>query len=324
MKVLVTGATGFVGKAIVSELIKENFEVFCVGSLNSENTDNLPNFFQVDIGDFESLKTLEELKNIDVLIHSAGLAHQFGEVKEEKFWKINVEGTENIARLAVKLKVGHFILIGSVSVYGKKIREKHLIDENKRCEPDSLYAKSKLESENIAKKICEKNQIPLTVLRLATVIGENDRGNTARLIKMIDKGKFVWIGKGENYKSLIYKKDVARACLKILEKKTVDTEFFNVTGKPVLMREIVSEIALGLNKKISKISIPATFLGKIFQLNSKFFRIKKLSKLSETTEKWLSDDMFSGEKIAGKYGFRAETSISEAIQRQVEAYKNHK
>lgn len=326
MKVLVTGATGFIGKAIVSGLVKENFEVFCLGSLKSENTGELPNFVRADIADFESVNSLEELKNFDAIIHSAGLAHQFGETSKEDFRKINVEGTKNIARLGAKLKVKHFILISSVSVYGnvKSNYENNLIDENSGCEPEGFYAQSKLESEKAAAEICEKNQIPLTILRLATVIGENDRGNTARLIRMIDKRIFVWIGTGKNYKSLIYKNDVAGACLKILDKKTNGTEIFNVSAEPVFMKDVVSEIETALNKKVPGIHLPVSLLKKGFKINSKIFRVKKISKLSETIDKWLSEDVFSSDKIASAYGFRAETPISEAIRRQVKAYKNRK
>lgn len=326
MKVLVTGATGFVGKAIVASLIEKDFEVVRLGGLANENTGKLPDFFSADIADAESFGALGEIKNLDVIIHSAGLAHQFGEVRKEDFWKINVEGTKNVARLGAELKIRHFILISSVAVYGnvKKRGDKDIIDENFPCEPESLYAQSKLESENAAIEICGQNNIALTILRLATVIGENDRGNTARLIKAIDKGLFIWIGKGENYKSLIYKDDVAGACLKILDKKTSETEVFNVSAEPILMKDVVSEISAALNKKVPGIYVPVWLLEKVFRLNSKVFHLKRVLKLSETTQKWLSEDVYSGDKIASEYGFRAETPISEAIQRQVEAYKNRK
>jgi len=326
MRILVTGATGFVGKAIVAELQKENHEVFCLGSLKSVDTDDLPNFQKVDIADFESLKSLVNLQNIEAVIHSAGLAHQFAKTDEEDFRRINVLGTKNAALLAANSDVKHFILIGSVAVYGKIRQQKGLVavGEDFECEPESVYARSKLESEKVAREVCEKNRIPLTILRLATVIGENDMGNTARLIETIDKRLFIWIGKGENYKSLVYKNDVAKACLNVLEKKTSVTEIFNVTAKPVSMKEIVSEIARHLDRKIPKIHIPSGLLEKIFLINTKLFRIEKIFNQSATIEKWLSDDIFSGDKIAFEYGFRAETPISEAIRRQVEVYKNRK
>jgi nucleoside-diphosphate-sugar epimerase len=333
MKILVTGATGFVGNAIVTELLEKNLDVYCLGSLKSENKAALPNFYQADIRKYESLSYLEKLEKIDVIIHTAGLAHQFGKTTERDFWEINVEGTKNTALLAIKLNVKHFILISSVSVYGKKIFQKkksanpeelYFIDENHLCEPNSGYAQSKLEGEAVARKICEKQKIPLTILRLATVIGEGDEGNVARLIKAVDKNQFIWIGAGENYKSLIYKADVARACLIVLNKKRAETEIFNLSAEPLRMNEIVGQIALRLNKRIPQFSIPAALLKKIFRINAIFFRFKKIEKLSETAKKWLSEEVFSGEKIKKEYGFYTETSAVEAIGREAEFYKNKK
>ena len=204
MKVLVTGASGFVGREIVAELLREKHEVFCLVSPKSKKDKDLPNFFQADISEVEDLNELEKsFENIDAIIHSAGLAHQFGKTADEDFWNVNVNGTQNVARLAVNLQVKHFILISSVSVYENVLRETISIDETFACNPKSIYARSKFESENVAREVCEANKIALTILRLATVIGENDRGNTARLIEAIDKKRFIWIGKGENRKSLI-------------------------------------------------------------------------------------------------------------------------
>jgi nucleoside-diphosphate-sugar epimerase len=61
---------------------------------------------------------LEILENVDVVVHAAGLAHQFGKSDKEDFWRINIGGTRNVAERAVKLKAGHFVLISSVAVYG--------------------------------------------------------------------------------------------------------------------------------------------------------------------------------------------------------------
>ncbi|HEY0427867.1 MAG TPA: NAD-dependent epimerase/dehydratase family protein [Pyrinomonadaceae bacterium] len=326
MRILVTGAEGFVGSEIVAEFQKEKFEVFRLNSLKSKNSNNSEYLLRADITNFESLKKPEELKKIDVVVHAAGLAHQFGEISKEDFWKVNVEGTKNVALLAAKLSAKHMILISSVAVYGRAGKQKGraVVDEDSGCEPESLYAQSKLEAELAATKICEEHKLPLTILRLATVIGEDDPGNTSRLIKAIDKKRFVWLGKGENYKSLIYKTDVAKACQSVLDKKSSEREVFNVTAGPVSMKAIVSEIERHLDKKIPGIYVPEKLLKIAFAANEKLFRLKRIIKLSETVEKWLSEDVFSGEKIALKYRFRAETPVAEAIQRQVESYKSQR
>jgi UDP-glucose 4-epimerase len=326
MRILVTGASGFLGKAIVAELLRENFEVYGLGSLRTREGGGVdgPNFLRADITDRASLGRVESIGQVDVVIHAAGLAHQFGPTAAEKFRAVNVEGTRNVASLAARLNAVHFILISSVAVYGnsKLSTDGVLIEEDSACAPESVYAESKLESEKAAAETCAENSIGLTILRPATIIGENDRGNTARLIKAVDRRKFLWIGKGENRKSLIYKDDVAAACLSVLRQKTIRTEIFNVTAAPISMKEIVSEIALGLDRTIPKIVVPPGLLKSLFRVNEKSLKVGKIQKISGTIEKWLSDDVFSGEKIAREYGFRAATPIEEALRRQVASYRS--
>lgn len=332
MKVLITGANGFVGRAIVSEVSRNNFQVFQLVNINSysKNLENGTNIYKADISDYENLTAVVEEPGIDVFIHAAGLAHQFGKQNKEDFWKVNVRGTENAAKLAVSLKAAHFILISSVAVYGNQpiksdesSEGRKEITEEAECNPQNFYARSKYESEKNAVRICEANGIALTILRLATVIGEDDKGNVARLINTIDKNRFVWIGNGENLKSLIFKDDVAKACLKVFG-KTNGTEVFNVTGEAVSMKTVVGEIADRLGKNIPRLAISSRLLKRIFLLNSKTFKIKKLENFAATVEKWLSDDVFSGEKFKQGYGFQAETTISEAIKRQVEKFQKQK
>jgi len=332
MRVLVTGATGFIGQEIVRELSKNNIEVIQVSSSKSKlitSEENYPsNFYAVDITSYENLLELEKLSQIDAVIHSAGLAHQFGEIERAKFDAVNVEGTKNVARLANLLKTQQLILISSTAVYGiKKAVESRnrkseiVIDENTSCQPKTLYAESKLEAEREATKFCEAKKIALTILRLAPVIGEENVGNAARLVSAIDKGKFIWIGNGSNLKTLIYKTDVARACVNILTNKKGKTEIFNLAAAPISMREFVSEIAKHFDKQIPKIKLSPRILNIVFQLNAKIFGLGKVKKLSETVEKWLSDDIYSAKKIKQVYGFQPKFSIAEAIERQVSWYK---
>jgi UDP-glucose 4-epimerase len=333
MKILVTGANGLVGSSIVENLLSENFEVYALCGANSKIDEfrDILNVFKTDITKYQNLAHLANLENVDVLIHSAGLAHQFKNRKEEEFWRINVLGTENVARLAARLKVKHFILISSVAVYGVNPASldnnvetyKFGITEEAECQPQGFYARSKLESEKAAQNICADNKIALTILRLTTVIGEEDKGNVARLIKTIDKRRFYWVGRGENYKSLIYKGDAAKACVKIL-RKTAGAEIFNVTAEPFTIKEIVSEIEDNLGIKAPKFSIPSNILSKLFFINTKFLRSEKLNYVEENLNKWISDDVFSGEKFKKIYGFQAETPIKEAIRRQVENYMENK
>lgn len=331
MKILVTGATGFVGRAIVGELIinkRENWEIHTLGR-QFKTISALPNYLSVDITDSEGFSALENLENPAVVIHSAGLAHQFQNSEKKNFLQVNVEGTKNILEFAARKSVGHFILISSVSVYGFKGQGKEnlkKIYEEEPCFPKDEYAESKLKAEEEAIRICRESKIALTILRLATVVGEGDRGNVSRLIKAIERKRFIMTGKGANYKTLIYKKDVARACRIILEKKDFlqkEAEIFNLAAKPVQMRYIVETISSALGKKRPRFYLPSIIVKTPLKIISTLIPWKKIKSFTETLDKWTSNEIFAAEKIKQKYSFEPETAGLEAINREAVFYKTN-
>jgi len=330
MRILVTGATGFIGREIVAELVENNHRVIGLGKNAKHPQADSANhtFLRADITDYKNLSELEKFRDVEAIIHSAGLAHQFGDTGREQFEAVNIRGTENILNLGIKLRIKHFILIGSTAVYGinKATGDlKHnsaVFNEETAPNPQTLYAESKLEGEKICRRMCEEHKIPLTIFRPAPVLGEANVGNAARLISAVEKNRFVWIGSGSNLKSLIYKRDVARACVVLVEKKRNGTEIFNLSAEPVRMKDFVNEISANLNVKIIPLEIPANFLEKVFRLNDKYAKIKKIEKLAGTIEKWLSEDVYAADKIAALYQFKPQTPISEAIARQINYYKS--
>lgn len=321
MKVLVTGATGFVGGEIVKKLVSENFEV--VGTSKTGSSDNVEfiEIVKADITNAIELKETFRDGKFDAVIHSAGLAHQFGNTTKEQFEKVNVQGTKNVSELAVGLGAKHFILISSTAVYGF---HQNKVDENTECKPDTDYAKSKLDGEKVCLEVCEKNNIKLTIFRLAPVLGEKGIGNVPRLIGAIFKNRFIWVGDGSNKKSLIYVGDISEACLKILRSKKDANEIFNLAAPPVEMKKLVSIIKQTLNKKIPKLSIPKFLPGLFFTINRKTVKLNAVEKFSDTFEKWLSDDVYSAEKIKTVYGFETKTSIEDAVKKQCLWYLEQK
>ena len=337
MRVIVTGATGFIGREIVKEIDDGGATVFQVGRKPRNAEDGSAKstrgkFFEVNIVGYENFDRLKKIENIDAVIHSAGLAHQFGETSKKQFDAVNVEGTENVLRLAVELNAKQFILISSTAVYGIKHsdegkdgqRKQFIVDEDTECKPETLYAESKLAAEQLAIAICHQHALPLTILRLSPVIGEGSAGNAARLIDAVGRRRFLWIGRGQNLKTLIYKGDVAAAVNVILRNKRTDSanrrEIFNLAAPPLTMGDLVGEIKKCLHQNIPKFYVPPILLRTIFAVNSKTIKLRKIGKVSDTLEKWLSDDIYSGRKIKRAYGFEPPTTIAEAIERQVAHY----
>ena len=341
MKVIISGASGFVGSAVAGECAARRIAFVPLVSHRCNSTAGiLADARRIDIADRVEVAGLEDLKCCDAIVHTAGLAHQFKKTADEKFWQVNVCGTENIAELGVRLKIKHFVLISSVSVYGTTENysptdfsgENSLrtgINESALTRPTDVYARSKLRAEEAAREICEKNGIRLTILRLATVIGEGDCGNVRRLIETIDRRRFFWIGRGENYKSLIYRGDVAHGCLTILEQppKETETEIYNLTAEPLPMKCIVSKIADHLQVRNPSLFVPEFVLNaaeKMFVANRRFGLSDKIEKTALTVRKWLADDVYSGAKIEREKGFRTQTDIGEALRLEIEIYRQNK
>jgi nucleoside-diphosphate-sugar epimerase len=326
-RILVTGATGFVGKEIVSALVN-GYDIYtCARSPHPEQSkqSDLPNYLSVDIAAAESVNSLrEKLPELDCVVHSAGLAHQFQAPKDPRvFTRVNVEGTRKIAQLAAEKGSKKIILISSISVYGEG--KPNPTDEDFPCRPAGAYAVSKYEAEIAAREVCEKNNIDLTILRLATVYGERDVGNVLRLIKLLDSGKFFWTGKGDNSKSLLYVKDAARACRLAIEKDRAGSDVFNVTDRPHTMREIVETIAAQMGKKILGFSVPPSLVGTTLKTLGNLPVVGKRARgLADSLKKWQSDDVLSGEKIKARIGFETETSLAKGIKKEVEWYLSSK
>jgi nucleoside-diphosphate-sugar epimerase len=309
MKVLVTGASGFVGQALVAEFNARGFETIAVGGPRSKGCD-----YSIDIGDASAVDAVSREQDVDAVVHSAGIAHRFGGVSDDEFQRVNVTLVENIARLAVTIGAKHFMLFSSTLVYGRRSGTGE-ITENDQCRPFDAYAQSKLDGENAARNICEAAGINITIFRPAPIMGEGSKGNFARLIRAIDKHRFVWVGKGVNRKSVVYVGDVAKAAAAVLESGGKGTQIFNLAADPVTMKHIVDAIAAKLVRKVPPVHLPVSSVRAAFGISGR---------LAATLDTWLANDVYSNGKLQKTYGFKPSTSLETAIGREVEYYLKHK
>ena len=148
------------------------------------------------------------------------------------------------------------------------------------------YVLSKYNAELRAIEIVLVSGMALTILRLATLYGEGDPGNVGRLMRTLDRGRFLWIGDGSNRKSLLYKEDAARACVAVAERPASGINIYNVSAPACTMREIVDGIADALGKHPSPVRVPAT---PALLLSRHLAKIpnRRLTGLHQTVKKWL-------------------------------------
>jgi nucleoside-diphosphate-sugar epimerase len=230
-----------------------------------------------------------------------------------------VKGAVNVANAATRAGVKHLVLISSVSVYGP--HGTTVCAEETACQPLGPYAESKYQAENQTKEIVKQSRTQLTVLRLATVYGEGDPGNVARLMRMIDRGRFVWVGDGSNRKSLIHKDDVGLACLEVLRQPHRGINTYNVSTNVSTMREIVEGLAAELGRGLPRWRIPSGLAKTMANSFDRISRRKRTGRFGRTVDKWLVDDVYDGSKFNRQFDFAASVSLQEGLRREVAWYR---
>ncbi|WP_316796868.1 NAD-dependent epimerase/dehydratase family protein [Pedobacter agri] len=195
MKIILTGANGFLGKAISNYFASH--ELVKIGRLQGDVVVNLADEIPV-------------LPAADLVIHAAGKAHVVPKTDQEKaeFHQVNVTGTANLfSGLLSSGLPKYFVFISSVSVYG--LEEGVLIDEQYPLAAEDAYGKSKIEAEALVIAWCKQHDVICSILRLPLLAGQNPPGNLGAMVKAITKGYYFNIGSGEAQKSMVMVDDVA-------------------------------------------------------------------------------------------------------------------
>lgn len=262
MKILLTGATGFLGKHLYQHL-NRNFEVLRLGrAMENEVPEDIT-------------QPIVSLPSVNAVVHAAGKAHIYPKTREEKeaFFQVNTAGTDQLLKALQKSDLRYFVFISSVSVYGLSEGEGILETQNTlapRAKDGTYlgapYAVSKVEAENLVRDYCEANKVHYLILRLPLIAGHNPPGNLGKMIKGIRQGTYLRIAKGQARKSMVLAEDVAALISTWLQNESPKSGTYNLTdGYHPSFFELEETIRKGLGKS-GIWSIPpicARILGKI-------------------------------------------------------------
>jgi len=251
MKVLVTGGAGFIGSHTADLLIENSFNVIIADNLVTGRKENLnpkAKFYKADITNFKALKKIFEKERIDFVVHLAAQINVRNSLADPFFdAKTNILGSINVLELCKEFKVKKIVFSSSGgAVYGEP--ERIPVKESHPVKPLSPYAVSKYCVEQYLQYYHKNFGLEFTVLRYGNVFGprQDPRGEAGVIAIFIEKmqgnERPKIFGSGEQTRDFVFVKDVAKANLLALQKKT-KSRIYNIgTGKEKSVNQIFAEL----------------------------------------------------------------------------------
>lgn len=256
MKVFLTGATGFLGGKILEQL-QEKYEfrllvrdTKAIKKFNAQNIETIQ-------GDLLSV-TADNLKGVDVVVHTAALAKPYG--KRRDFEEINVKGTENIVNAAKLAGVKRFVHISTEAVcfFGKDLIN---IDEKAPVlhYPKYGYAFSKALAEKFVLG-STTNDFSTVALRPSWIWGPGDTNALPMMVELIKNDKFMWVDHGIARKTTTYVYNLVAAIDASIQSNCTGEAFFVNDGEYLTLKDFLTQLMATQNISIPKKSVPGWFI----------------------------------------------------------------
>ena len=324
-KVLVTGATGFLGKYVVEELVEHGYQVRAFGrnrAIGQSLVNASVTFIQGDLTNQEDLtKACQEM---DMVVHAGALSTVWG--PWEDFYQTNVLGTKYILETCREAKIERLVYVSSPSIYAAP-RDQLDIKESDAPQENRLnnYIRSKLASEKLFKDYPDVSSV---ILRPRGLFGIGDTSILPRVLNLSQKIGIPLIGDGRQLMDMTCVENVALAIRLALETPQAAGEVYNITnGVPRVFRDLIEETLRGLGYPIRYRKIPAPLVSAIsssLEFIYKNLKLKGEPALTRYTYYLLRySQTLDISKAERDLGYRPKITISEGIEQYVQDYRKH-
>ena len=279
VKVLVTGASGFVGKALCTYLVLRDFDVVAT-------VQNLPDAlvpkvnYRIVTEICASTDWDDALASVQTVIHCAARVHVMHDHAQNpltEFRRVNTLATDTLARAAARSGVKRLVFLSSIKVNGESTPSDAPFDQASPARPQDSYAISKWEAEQTLTQIATETGLEVVTLRCPLVYGPGVKGNFLRLLQAVDHGVPLPLALARNRRSLIYLDNLTSAIATCLTHSAAAGKTYLVSdGEDVSTAELISRIAQALGKPSKLWPCPLGLIELAGMLTSKSDEIARL------------------------------------------------
>ena len=321
MKILVTGATGFVGRKLIPHILDEGHEVVALVRSTS-NIEGLSKDVEIREADLLDISSLEPIvQDVDVVIHLAAY-FDFYPSSVDLLYKVNVEGTKNLMSACVGTKVERFIYCSTTEVIGAVRFPPG--NEDTELNPSFDYSKSKVLAEQIVHEISKDTKLDYIILRPTGIMGEGDLYTAFEAIEAVNDGTIPVIP-GDGEKGLMYTHidDVVDGFIKaITSKSALNTTIILCPDQGITYNELFAYIAECCGVKPPKRKVPTSIAKLGIGLLSPIKNRGKTTFLwhMKTVQSMDEDRLYDNSKAKRILGWEPKITMKEGLKRAIDWY----
>lgn len=325
MKILITGAGGFIGSHLVDSQLEKGHDVRAVDlhleQIQHQSAHPRLEAIQGDITDADLVRDL--VAGVEIVYHLAS-AHLDMRLSEAHYRHVNVDATLSLLEAAEQAGVKRFVHCSSVGVIGHV--KNPPADETTECVPGNIYGQTKLEGERAALDFTRRTGFQVVVARPAWVYGPRCP-RTQKIMRALSKGRFPIFGKGENMRHPVYISDAVIGLERCAAADNVSGEIFIIAGEsPVTAKGLIKVMSDQLGVRPPSIVLPLG-LGKLvgFSLETVFKLLKKQPPFSRRSlEFFLDHNAYDIRKAKQMLGYHPEIDLNTGMQKTVQWYRQNR